>query len=608
MIAKPRRSPLVGAVVCLALVVTGCAQHNVDDRADTSGGGPASASARGDNGNGTYTAPNVPTGPAIFVALNSPYTAYNNRTVQTNQADNTVVLNQVLAAPFVVDGNGAFLLNTDVMESAALTSRDPQVVTYRIKPNVTWSDGAPWDCADFYLAWLAGSGKAVVRGSDGEPILDAKGAQTAYFRPATTRGYRWATGECRDTHTFVETYSAPYADWRRNYIQNAILPAHILERMTGIRDITRLGPKSAPGDLEQAGDFWNSGWLGFAANTMPASGPYRIASSAPAGQTVLVRNERWVGKPGGPSRIVFTSVADRAAVVQALQQHRLDVVAPQADLVLADQLRALSDRGVIFETRGGPNTEHLDLNLARPLLRDAELRAAFAQCVDRNELVEELVRGVNPTAQPQGSLVLAPDETGYEDHYGDKMPADPRQAQLTLERSGWVLGPDGVYSRNGQRLSFTISHDGSPSSSRVVELIRKQCRQAGMEISDGALAVGFDSALAAGRFDVALTTSPLIPHVWSMADRYGSKGAQNYQGYTNPDVDDALGVAETEYDETAQIDALLKADRLVADDLVSLPLFQIPIMWAYRNNIDNVFRHNTDGVTWNANEWQVSPG
>jgi len=60
------------------------------------------------------------------------------------------------------------------------------------------------------------------------------------------------------------------------------------------------------------------------------------------------------------------------------------------------------------------------------------------------------------------------------------------KAQVTLERGGWVLGSDGVYSRAGQRLSFAISHDGSPAHSQEVDLIRAQCRQAGMEITNSA--------------------------------------------------------------------------------------------------------------------------
>jgi ABC-type oligopeptide transport system substrate-binding subunit len=93
--------------------------------------------------------------------------------------------------------------------------------------------------------------------------------------------------------------------------------------------------------------------------------------------------------------------------------------------------------------------------------------------------------------------------------------------------------------------------------------------------------------------------------VWSLADHYATNGKLNYQHYSNPEVDAALDIAETEYAEPTQMDALAKADRLLADDLVSLPLFQFPIMWAYTNNIDSVYRQASDGVTWNANEWTV---
>jgi peptide/nickel transport system substrate-binding protein len=525
----------------------------------------------------------------ISVAHGAPFFAYNNKTAQANNnPDNTLVLNQVLVDPFIVDGNGEFLLNSDVLVSAELTSQDPQVVTYKLKPNVTWSDGQPWSCRDFYLAWLAGSG------------------ETAYFEPATTRGLDRTIAECRDESTFVETYRSPYADWRRNYVNNAILPAHILERETGIVDITALSPTSAPADLKKAGDFWNSGWTGFNATTMPASGPYQFGSSTSSHQTVLIRNKAWVGNPGGPDRIVLTPVTDGAAAVQGLANRQFSVVQPPADPLLADQLRELSGQGVIFEVQGGPTVEHLDLNLARPLFNDPVVRAAFAQCVDRNELVDELIRGMRPETQPLGSLVFVPGDATYEDLYSDKMVADSQKAQVTLERAGWVLGSDGVYFRAGQRLSFAISHDGSPTHSREVELIRTQCRQAGMEIVDNATPEGSSGAVALGQFDVALTTSSRVSRVQSLADRYTTKGRLNYQRYSNPEVDAALIIAETQYAESTQMDALVKAERILAEDLVSLPLFQVPIMWAYVNNIAGVHRHDSQGVTWNANEWTVS--
>ncbi|HEY3894466.1 MAG TPA: ABC transporter substrate-binding protein [Pseudonocardiaceae bacterium] len=576
---------LLAGLACLAVVTTGCLPAGGTSRPDV--GAPANTQARGDEGNGSYRAPRVPPGPAVFVAHGAPFTGYNNATVQMNSdPDNDVVLNQVLADPFVVDGNGKFLLNSDLLVSAELTSKDPQVVTYKIKPNVRWSDGAPWDCSDFYLAWLAGSGT------------------TTHFTPATTRGLDRATGECRDKNTFVETYRSPYADWRENYMHHVILPAHVLERQTGIADVTALSATSAPADLKRVGDFWNSGWNGFNAATMPASGPYQFDNSTTGEQTVLIRNTDWAGNPGGPATIVLKSVPDAAAAVRGLASRQFGVVQLPADPLLADRLRALAEQGVVFDQRGGSTVEHLDLNLTSQLFRDPVVRTAFAQCVDRNELVDKLVRGVRPETQPLGSLALLPDDARYQDLYSSRMVADPQQAQVTLERAGWILDSDGVYSRAGQRLTFAISHDGSPAHSMEVELIRKQCRQAGMEITDGAT-TDLGDALRNGRFAVALTTSSRIPRVWSVADHYATKGPLNYQHYSNPEVDAALSVAETEYSESTQMDALAKADRALADDLVSLPLFQLPIMWAYSNSIDSVYREALSGVTWNANEWTV---
>lgn len=574
-------------IACLVLVVAGCVAASGTDRPE-GGGGLANARARGDNGDGSYRAPRVPPGPAVVVAHSAPFFAYNNGTAQANNnPDNDVVLNQVIADPFIVDGNGTFLLNSDLLVSAELTSKDPQVVTYKIKPNVTWSDGQPWDCSDFYLAWLAGSGKS------------------PYFTPATTRGLDRVNAECRDKDTFVETYRSPYADWRRNYLHHAILPAHILEGETGIPDVTALNPTSAPADLKRAGDFWNGSWAGFNAKTMPASGPYQFDSSTTGRQTVLIRNQAWVGNPGGPAMIVLSSVPDGAAAVQGLANRQFTVVQPPADPLLADQLRALSDRGVTFEARGGPTVEHLDLNLLSPLFRDPVVRTAFAQCIDRNKLVDELARGVRPETQPLGSIAFLPDDSNYADLYSGKMVADAQKAQVTLERAGWILGPDGVYSKAGQRLSFAISYDGSAARSKEVELIRTQCRQAGMEIADGAAPGGMENAVRRGQFDVALTATSRASPVWSLADHYATNGKFNYQHYSNPEVDAALDVAETEYAQSTQTDSLMKVDRLIADDLVSLPLFQVPIMWGYTNNIDSVYRQASDGVTWNANEWSV---
>ncbi|MGH3940077.1 MAG: ABC transporter family substrate-binding protein [Pseudonocardiaceae bacterium] len=587
-----------------ALVLSGCG----GDSAGGGGGGDVDRSgttAKGNNGDGTYTAPVVSSGPEVVFTHDAAYTSYNNKTADGANLNNTLVLNQVLTDPFFLDGTLEYLLNTDVMESVKLTSEDPQVVTYKIKPDVRWSDGAAWDCDDFYLAWLSMSGKPVKRDAAGQPLRDAEGAEQTYFLPASTVGVDQADAECVDDLTFVETYQTPFPDWKGNYVQRSVLPAHIVEQQTGVADLTQLTPNSPDADLQRVADFWNTRWNGFTKEIMPGSGPYMIDSWEQNASVTLVRNPEWSGKPGGPERIVLRNIADGSAQAQGLQNRDFSVIAPQADPVVAERLRGLSAEGVVFAAGGGLTFEHLDPNFANPIFQDKAVRQAFAQCVDRDELVDKLVRGVDPQAQPLGSLLFTPDETDYEDFYSDKMPGDPSQAKQTLEGAGWALGPDGVYTKGDQRLSFRISHTILPRRVQTVQLIQSSCREAGMDIQDDSDPNFLDTRLSQGDYDVALYAWVGTPQKSSPASIYQTGGGQNTQRYTNPEVDRAWDRVKTEFDESARIEALKTADRTVADDFASLPLFQVPNMWAYSDTIDSVFYQGSDGPTWNANEWEV---
>ena len=188
----------------------------------------------------------------VTVGIDDGYSGYNNQTPDTNSSYNNYVLTAVLEDAFVLDGNNKLLLNKDILDSADVTSKDPQVVTYKIKPNLKWSDGAPFDCKDFYLAWLSQSGLA--KGADGKNPFNA----------ASTTGYdKIKTATCKDDLTLETDFSEPYLDYKGLFSGVQILPAHILEKQTGIADITKLAPTGDPAQLSKAGDFWTNKWKGF---------------------------------------------------------------------------------------------------------------------------------------------------------------------------------------------------------------------------------------------------------------------------------------------------------------------------------------------------------
>lgn len=591
-----KRSTLsaVAAVLGTSLVLSGCAGTATEGGGGTEPTGDiaAMAIAKGESG-ATYTSPEVPVTDASFiVSTDNPFTAYNNVTSDANNSYNTFALTKVLAGAYLLDGNNKVLLNKDVMESVDVTSTTPQVISWKIKEGVTWSDGEPWDCDDFHLAWLSQTGK--VKNSEGKDIFTAAG----------TSGYElMGKVQCPTPLEVITTFDDTYPDYRSLFGMSVdILPAHVLERATGVADITKVTPTSDKATLNKVAEFWKTKWNGFDAALMPASGPYKITAFEQNNSVTLERNERWQGKAGGPAKLVLRGISDQVAQAQALENGEVDVNSmAQPDANAAERLRGLGSQGVRFGAANGLGFEHLDLNFKNKWLSDQAVRKAFMQCVNRQELTEKLIRPVLETAKPLGSLAFFQGEDGYTDNYAAYQ-GDAAAAKTTLEEAGYTFGADGFATKGGEKVSLKISHTDIPRRKQTVQLIMSQCKPAGLEIIDDVDPNFLDTRVSQGDYDIALFAWSAAPFKSSQKSIYSSDGGQNWSGYANPKVDAAYKNASSNLDEDAARRAYALADKLIAEDNYSLPLYQLPNMWAWKG-IDKVYFQSYNGALWNANEW-----
>ncbi|MBP2476437.1 peptide/nickel transport system substrate-binding protein [Crossiella equi] len=563
--------------------------------------------AKGRKPGNLYEMPEVAAGGEVVIGHDKPFTAYNNQASDAGNFNNTIVLTPVLTGPYVHDDTQTPLLNTDVMRAVELTSTSPQVVTYRIKPGVRWSDGGAWDCDDFYLAWLAQSGKALRKSSTGEPVIGKDGKQARHFTPASTTGYELMTARCQDDLTLVTTYERPFPDYTSRFDNTHLLPAHVLERETGIKDITQVTPDSPQDVLANAARFWNIEWNtpGLRPERMLASGPYRFDSWQPNQQVRLVRNEKWAGRRGGPASVVLRNLEKPADQVKALQENKMQVIAPQADPETALAIRNLGAQGVKYSAGGGLTYEHLDLNFRVKLFQDKAVRYAFAQCVKRGEIVAATMAGVDPSTKPLGSLFFQPNEDGYQDQYSSFMLDHPEEALRTLQQAGWRR--DGKYfDKNGKTLEFTLSHNGIPRRKQTAELIRASCEQAGIKINDDADPDFLDGRNSRGDYEVALFGWVGTSWKSDKKSMFVTGGGRNFSLWSYPDVDADLNAVDQEFDPAKRIALLQRADKRLAQEITSIPLFQVPSMVGYRDTIDKVTYHPRLGVTWNIGEWVVA--
>ncbi|HJQ45941.1 MAG TPA: ABC transporter family substrate-binding protein [Amycolatopsis sp.] len=585
----------VTAAAVAALVMSACSGGGNSGGTDQNGSSTdvkSMAVGKAEDANaGTFKLANVPGWNAtVTVGIDDAFSAYNNQTPDTNSSYNEYVLIPVLSGASMLDGNNKVLLNTDVMQSWDVTSTSPYTVTWKIKPGLKWSDGAPYNCKDYYLSYLAQSGK------------------NPGFNPASPAGYNLIdSAKCTDDTTFVTTFSQPYSDYKGLFDSNAILPAHILEQQTGISDITTLTPTSDPALLKKAGDFWTNGWKGFNKDLDPASGPYMMtAFDQNAGAVTLQKNPNWAGGKGGPSTVVVRKFSDQKAMATALQNGEIQVMAStQPDATAADTLKGLSAQGVIYGSAPQLTYEHLDMNYRNPILQNKAAREALFQVINRSEITDKLLKEVESDVAPMNSLIYTPAELAYQDAgYGKETNQGAAAAKKTLETDGWTLGSDGIYQKNGQRFSVTISHSNIPRRDQTVQIIQSQAQAAGIEVkNDNDPTFLSGGRLSTGNWGIALFAWSQPPFKSQSQPIYSTNGDQNHQKYSNPQVDALFKQAVAATDEGTATKLYQQIDQLMAQDYASLPIYSLPSMWAFQG-VDRVYMQSYYGALWNLGEWQ----
>ena len=86
---------------------------------------------------------------------------------------------------------------------------------------------------------------------------------------------------------------------------------------------------------------------------------------------------------------------------------------------------------------------------------------------------------------------------------------------------------------------------------------------------------------------------------------YGCGGENNFMGYCSPAVTDLGLRAEVELDPTARAQLINDANRLLATDVPSIPLFMRPTFLIHRTALRGPEVNPANLPTWNAETWRV---
>ncbi|CAB4890051.1 unannotated protein [freshwater metagenome] len=597
-----KRSQIAALALGLALVAGACSSDKKAAPSTTPSTTPSTAAA-------PTTTP-APAGGEVIYAQEEGGVAFNNATSTNNSFANTEVLNLLQPGPFYIDDKLDFVMWKDLMDSVEVTSTSPQTIVYKINPKAVWSDGVAIDCKDFYLAYMAQNGKVSVANPDftGPGATDADGnalpETLPVFDAAGTTGYdQMKSVTCSDDNkTVTAVYDTPFADWKGTF--GGLVPAHVIEAKTGVADITKVDAVTDSPEIEKIGEFWNTGFDGWDPAIALSGAWYKIDSYTVDKSIVLVKNDKFWGTAANLDTVTLQVITDASAQAAALENGEIQAMQPQADPGVAATLAAAS--GVTFSPASGLVYEHYDMNAKNPIFADKAVRTAFAACVDRQDIIDKLVAPINPDAKPLNSVIFMPQQTGYEDRFSKYGTFDVAASKKILKGAGWVLGGDGFYAKDGQQLTFKISHKGIQRRSDTAQNTIASCKEAGFNIVEDSDTKFNSQRLPIGDYDVALFAWVGNPLLSAATSVYSVDGGANFQGYVNQEATDMYKVANGELDEAKRLDEMKKVDAAILDDVWTIPLFQLPEMPAWSAKLTGPSFNGPAGLTWNANVWTVS--
>ncbi len=312
-------------------------------------------------------------------------------------------------------------------------SADGTRITYHLRRNVRFADGAPFSSADVAFTYHA--------------IFDPRNRATsleAYRRIASL--------QTPDPYTVVIRLREPWNAAVRALFAHSDYPYGIL-------------PKHAFADTKVVGTSWENAPFG--------TGAFRVTAWKRGDRIVLERNPYFSPKPK-LSQIVMQIVPNLNSNFVALQSGATDVGRLTPDNV--EQAEHLSNVRVVRTPENATGFLYLQTQAAPT--NDIHVRRAIAYAIDSNELANIWHR-----QYPNAGSFLPPPIISWDAPAIHPYPHDIRAAERELSGSGWRLGDDG-WSKGGDALSGVIGADAeNPIGVRIATLVQSQLAAAGMHFT-----------------------------------------------------------------------------------------------------------------------------
>ncbi len=357
-----------------------------------------------------------------------------------------------------------------------------------------------------------------------------------------------------------------------DYLTVGMLPKHLLEG----KDITT--------------DSFNQNPIG--------TGPFKFEKWDRGQSITLIKNKEYFKKEPKLDKVVFKIVEDSKAKVMQLKAGELDLaqITPKDIDVFKDNqdytvnvMKTADYRGIMY-------------NFNAPLFKEnKELPNALSYAIDRKAIVDNILLGY-------GEIAYSPiQKNKYNNENMEKFDYNPDMTKSILEENGWVLGSDGIYEKNGTKLSFElVCPEGDQERIDIANFSAQQLKEVGVDAK-----VAIKSNIDWENQDSYLIGwgSPFDSddHTYKV---FSTDGGANYGYYSNRKIDELLKKAREIDIEEERAKYYTEFQEELTKDMPYTFIAYIDAIYVAKSNIsgittDTILGHHGVGVFWNIEDWDI---
>ncbi len=436
---------------------------------------------------------------------------------------------------FVNVNGGAF---TPMLATNYQWNSDNTQVTFTIRQNVKWNDGQPFSADD--VAFTFNTLKQY-------PAADSSGVWS-FLKDVTAT----------DANTVVMTFQKAYPPELVTIAGHVfIIPKHIF---ASVGDPTK-----------------------YLTDHPVGTGPFTLTRYQPDLAVYDKNPNYWQADQVKIDELRYPVYKDNATLQLALPKGDIDWAGYFSPTLQQDFVAKDPAHNHLF--MDAVNLYSICPNQKDPLLggqAGLPVRLALSYALDRSAIAGQATAGLEPPGSLTGLVLPTANDWLASQYASLPTTADTAKAEKYLTDAGFTKGSDGIYQKNGKRLSFTLrSVDSYSDWNAAAKLVASDAQAVGIEIKNVTVAENdYYTLRADGKFDYQLMFCGMVggPTPYYLYNQYLNsaqigQGKTNFMAWNDPTTDQLLNQYASTTDLATQKQAIAAVQKNFVENQPFIPLW-----------------------------------